>query len=243
MNSETEQILTIEIIDIEVYAREGRPVPHGHHYRYRVNKQSFVTESPLITCEEILERAGLTPTDRFRLRQKLRHGPPQEVKPGTVIDLRAPGIERFIAQAKEVQDGLEERHEFALAAADTAFLDSLGRPWETLRVAQPNSPPRLWILIYGVTLPDGYQVATADIAIELAPGYPTSQLDMAYFHPPLVLRSGAAINCLSVEVADGKDWQRWSRHRTGGAPWIPGVDDLESHFAYVLDWLLREVEK
>ena len=189
MSSETEDVLIIlDIVDIEEYVREGRPVPHAHRYKYRVNKQHFISETPELTCEQILEKAGLVPTDQYRLRLKRRHGPPEEIKPGQTVHLREHGIERFIAQPKEVQDGLESRREFALAAGDQEFLDSLGLRWETLRSAN-----RLWVIIYDVPLPAGYQVAVADVAIEIAPGYPTSQLDMAYFNPPLARTDGKPI--------------------------------------------------
>lgn len=239
MKAETEEaVIILDIVDIEEYVREGRPVPHAHRYRYRVNKQHFISEVPEITREQILERAGMVPTDQFRLRLKRRHGPPEEIKPGETVHLREHGIERFIAQPKEVQDGLETRREFTLSAGDCAFLDGLQLQWEAL-----NRAGRLWVIIHNVPLPEGFQVASADVAIEIAPGYPTSQLDMAYFYPPLGLTTGKALRCVeAVEQLDGRGWQRWSRHRLAASLWVPGVDDLESHFGYVKDWLTREVQ-
>ena len=239
MQAETEEVVVIlDIVDIEEYVREGREVPHAHRYKYRVNKQHFISESPEITREQVLERAGLVPTDQYRLRLKRRHGPPEEIKPGETVHLRRHGIERFIAQPKEVQDGRDSRREFVLTTNDRAFLDSLQLPWEAL-----NRGGRLWVIIYGMPLPVGFQVPTADVAIEIAPGYPTSQLDMAYFYPPLALTNGRPINCVqAIETIEGKGWQRWSRHRIGRSVWVPGVDDLEHHFAYVQDRLSRAVE-
>jgi hypothetical protein len=124
-------------------------------------------------------------------------------------------------------------------ADDREFLDSLGLRWEALRNAN-----RLWVVIYGLPLPAGYQAVVVDVAIEIAPGYPTGQLDMAYFNPPLIRVDGKAIPCAqAIEQLDGKDWQRWSRHRTGASVWVPGVDNLERHFAYVQDWLSLEIER
>jgi hypothetical protein len=252
MSSEVEEIVVkheivvadaegviLDIVDIEECVRAGRPVPHAHRYKYRVNKQHFVVETPVLTREQILEKAGLVPTDQYRLRLKRRHGPPEEIKPGQTVHLREHGIERFIAQPKEVQDGLESRREFSLAAEDEEFLESLGLRWEALRNGN-----RLWVIVCSIPLPAGYQVAAADLAIEIAPGYPTSQLDMAYFNPPLSRTDGQAIPCVqAIEQLDGKSWQRWSRHRTGTSAWVPGVDNLERHFAYVQDWLSLEVER
>ena len=116
------------------------------------------------------------PVGDFRLRLKRRHGPPEEIKPGTVLHLRLHGIERFIAQAKHVQDGRGTRREFALGEEDRAFLDSLGLAWETLKVPNPvpGQPPRLWVVIYDLPVPDGFNVSKAHVAIEIAPGYPTA---------------------------------------------------------------------
>lgn len=235
----SEGAVILDIVDIEEYVREGRPVPHAHRYKYRVNKQYFISEAPEITRECILELAGLVPTDQYRLRLKRRHGPPEEIKPGQTVHLREHGIERFIAQAKEVQDGLEARREFTLAAEDQDFLDSLTLRWEALRHAN-----RLWVIVYDVPLLPGYQAVMADVAIEIAPGYPTSQLDMAYFNPPLSRADGKAIVCVeAIEQIDGKGWQRWSRHRTPASLQVPGFDNFERHFAYVQDWLVREIER
>ena len=238
MKDEAEEIIVIlDIVDIEEYVREGRPVPHAHRYKYRVNKQHFISESPEITREQVLERAGMVPTDQYRLRLKRRHGPPEEIQPGQTVHLREHGIERFIAQPKEVQDGLEARREFSLSAADHAFLDGLQLHWEAL-----SRGGRLWIIVYSVPLPAGFQVPMADVAIEIAAGYPTSQLDMAYFHPALALTSGQPVRSAeAIEQIDGKAWQRWSRHRIGKSVWVPGTDNLEKHFAYMQDWMLREV--
>src|SRR5207249_2758351 len=123
-----EQVIE-DLIDIEEYARAGRPVPRARRYRYRVNKQRLVTECATLTGRQILESAGLVPVDQYRLRLKERHGPPVEIGLDQVVDLRKPGIERFVAQKKEVQDGLDTRRHFALPAEDIAFLDSLGLRW------------------------------------------------------------------------------------------------------------------
>src|ERR1700742_2765472 len=145
----------LELVEIEVYVRGGRPVPKAHKYRYRVNKQPFETEKEEISREEILTKASLVPVDDYRLRKKRRHGPPEEVKPHEIVHLREHGVERFIAQHKHVQDGREARLEFELGDEDRAFLVGLGLAWETLRVPQPNGGGvRLWLVIYQVLVPD-----------------------------------------------------------------------------------------
>lgn len=226
-----------ELVDIEEYILAGRPVPKAHRYRYRVNKKHQVSETPELTREQILENAGFVPVEKFRLSKKLRHGPPQEIPPGATVHLREHGIERFIAQDCEVQDGLgEDRRQFALQEEDTKFLDSLGLRWEAI-----SAGSSLWIVIYGISAPAGFQVASVDVAIQIAPGYPTSQLDMAYFYPALARTDGKPISRAdAVQDLDGKNWQRWSRHRVDASKWVPGVDNLESHFIFIQEWLQRE---
>ena len=226
-----------DLVDIEEYARSGKPVPHARRYRYRVNKQHFVTESPELTGRQILERAGLVPVEQYRLRLKERHGPPVEIGLNQEVDLRKPGVERFVAQKKEVQDGLESRRQFTLPAEDVAFLQSLGLHWETV-VEGGN----FWVVIYGVPLPAGFTERATDVAIQIAAGYPTSPLDMAYFHPPVLRQDGRQIACANaVQSLDGRTWQRWSRHRIGATAWVPGEDNLERHFMFMQDWWVREI--
>ena len=81
------------------------------------------------------------------------------------------------------------------------------------------------------------------VALQIPPGYPDAQIDMAYFHPHLARKDGRAIGALSAQDLDGKVFQRWSRHRTGEAPWRPGEDDVSSHLVLVDDWLERELAK
>lgn len=228
-----------ELVDIEEYVLAGKPIPRARKYRYRVNKQHFVSETPELTREQILERAGLVPVNQYRLSEKRRHGPPVEIKPGQTVDLHKGEIERFIAQHCEVQDGLgSDRRVFALPPEDVGFLDGLGLRWEAI------SENGLWVIIYGVAPPAGFRESTVDVAIQIAPGYPTGALDMAYFHPAITRVDGRAIpNTDSVQPLDGKRWQRWSRHRRGASTWKTGIDNLESHFVFMQEWLARETAR
>jgi hypothetical protein len=131
------------------------------------------------------------------------------------------------------------RREFALLSADQEYLDAAGLTWEAVR-----NGGEFWLLLHNLDLPAGYQVAAASVAIKIEPGYPNAQLDMAYFLPALRRVDGKPIPCADAFVhIDGKQWQRWSRHRTSVNPWIAGEDSLETHLILVLDWLAREFER
>src|ERR1700728_1707334 len=125
------------------------------------------------------------------------------------------------------------RREFDLLSDDQQYLDATSYTWEAIK-----NGGEFWLLLHGVVLPAGYQVATASIAIKIEPGYPNAQLDMAYFDPALRRVDGKPIPCAdAVMHIDGKQWQRWSRHRTSANPWVPGEDSLETHLILVRDWL------
>jgi hypothetical protein len=229
-----------ELVDIEEYVLAGKPVPRAHRYRYRVNKQHLISVMPELTREQILECAGLVPVNQYRLSEKRRHGPPREIEPGHTVHLREHGIERFIAQHCEVQDGLgTDRRDFVLPPEDMAFLDSLGLRWEAVREGT-----NLWVIIYGAEVPTGYRISAVDVAIQIMPGYPTSPLEMAYFYPALARADGKAIpSADAAQALDGKTWRRWSRHRCGATVWVPGVDNLERHFVFIQQWLEREIAR
>lgn len=131
------------------------------------------------------------------------------------------------------------RRQFRLPAEDEVSLDGLKQPWETAIVTNQR-----WLLVYDEKIPVGYNVATTNVAILIAPGYPLGPLDMAYFCPHLIRASGAAPQRSEGRVnIDNRSWQGWSRHRTAANPWTPGEDNLESHYFYVRAWLIDELNR
>ena len=94
-----------EIIDVEQYCKEGKPVPPGCRYRISVDKEKYVVESPALTGCEILETAGKNPPEQFILTQKLKGGKRVRIGLGDVVDLTQPGIERFDTMAVDPTEG------------------------------------------------------------------------------------------------------------------------------------------
>ncbi|MGB8508425.1 MAG: E2/UBC family protein [Pyrinomonadaceae bacterium] len=130
------------------------------------------------------------------------------------------------------------RRQFLLLEADREHLDARGLAWETII----DSAGR-WLLVHEFPVPDGYNLRSVTAAVQIGACYPDAQLDMVYFHPPLVRTDGRAIGALSNQLIDGKTFQRWSRHRTGQNPWRPGEDDIAAHLSLVEHWLEREFKK
>jgi hypothetical protein len=138
-----------------------------------------------------------------------------------------------------VTQAAQPRRQFRLPEADELFLDGLGLSWETLVEAGLR-----WLVLHDFSLPAGYSRTNADIAVNIAPGYPPAPLDMAFLHPSLSRLDGRPIPRTQVTRAiDGRSWQQWSRHRPPENPWIEGEDDLASHIHYMQAWLSAEFER
>lgn len=130
------------------------------------------------------------------------------------------------------------RRQFDLPEADVEHLEARGLPWETVKDGDAR-----WLLLDGYPVPEGYTARTALLALRIPPSYPDDQIDMVYFHPALALASDRGIGALSAVQIDGRQFQQWSRHRTGANPWRPGLDDITSHLLQVDNWLARELGK
>jgi len=228
-----------EIIDIEAYAKEGKQIPSDHDYKIRVDKAHLTVSTPTMTGRDILNLAGKTPPERYILQQKI-NGQVKRIELDGLVDFTEPGIERFMTIPNEVTEGEPNtmRHQFDLMSEDNSYLQSLNLPYETVLDGGVRR-----VLIHGFSIPNGYNVAMASVFVNLQPGYPDTQIDMAYFYPELSRADGKAIGALSPVPFDGKIWQQWSRHRTPGSAWRMGEDNLITHMALVMDWLNQELLK
>lgn len=130
------------------------------------------------------------------------------------------------------------KRQFQLPEQDVTYLEGLGLSWEAV-----NDGGMQWVIIHNYPVPPGYNVTEVSVAVKIESGYPRAQLDMAYFFPTLSRLDGKAINAITVQAIDGKQYQRWSRHRTGQNPWREGVDDLSTHIALIGYWFEKEFIK
>jgi len=127
------------------------------------------------------------------------------------------------------------RRQFRLPETDEEYLEIRGLPWETVL---ENNVMR--VVLYDFTVPQGYNQEKVSVNLRIESSYPDSQIDMAYFHPPLARLDCRPINAIANDQFDSKMWQRWSRHRTSNNPWRPGIDCIETHLHLVEEWLDRE---
>lgn len=229
---------TIDVIDVGEFVRSGREVPRGRHYKIQVNRQSFVTNKECLTGKEILELAGKKPPERYQLVQHFRFGRTEVVELDEKVDLATCGVEKFTATPKGVTEGRPSRQDFLLSEHDNEYLASAGYSFETIKEGNHQ-----WLILRELPMPNGYNVDRADVAILIPPAYPSTPLDMAYFFPALQRADGRPIGKLTNKVVEGKNFQRWSRHRTPQNPWKLGEDDVSSHLAYMNYWLVEELKK
>ena len=130
------------------------------------------------------------------------------------------------------------RRQFDLLPQDQEFLDEYGLPWEAI-VDRSQ-----WVLIHEFQTHEGYNHPHVTAAIRMETGYPNAELNMVYFFPALARKDGKPIGATQARQSiEGKEYQRWSRHRTQQNPWQVGLDDLGTHIILIEDWLARELEE
>ncbi|MCB9341790.1 MAG: hypothetical protein H6577_26995 [Lewinellaceae bacterium] len=164
-----------------------------------------------------------------------RFGRVEKVELDEKVDLAICGVERFVTIPLDQTEGRPQRTDFLMPEADREYLAASGFNFETVREGSNQ-----WLIVRDFPVPPGYNTGKVDVALMIPPGYPTAPLDMAYFHPPLARTDGRGINALSSQSIEGKNYQRWSRHRTGQNPWRPDVDDISTHMSLVSHWPERE---
>ena len=206
--------------------------------RIQIDKDSFEVPTPLMTGRELLELAGKKPPENFAIYLKVKGGEPERINLDEKIDLSPPGVERFLTLPLDQTEGFRARREFALPEDDINWLAGALHRFELIAEAGV-----LRVVLYDFPVPLGYNYPAVDVNVRIESGYPDTQIDMVYVHPELQRLDGVPIGATCPEAFDGKQWQRWSRHRTPANPWRPGVDNLATHFALVEHWFLRELQK
>lgn len=127
--------------------------------------------------------------------------------------------------------------DFLLPEEDIEHLEETYDVWKTVLQGAQR-----WLVIENYSITDGYNVSSANLALRIDAGYPNSQIDMVYFHPPLRRTDGKPIGALANQPLMDINFQRWSRHRTPQNPWRPGLDNIQTHLLLVNHWLQREFQ-
>ncbi|HHW1804905.1 TPA: multiubiquitin domain-containing protein [Pseudomonas aeruginosa] len=195
-------------------------------------------DQPTIVVRDALIKAEIDPNAGWTIRLKVRGEPKRKVTLDDTIDLTHPGIERLKLIEDKINNGeaaAPVQRQFRLLDKDEQYLDSRRLQWETV------DDGRRWLLIHNYPLPDGYTDKSCCLAIEVPQNYPAAEIDMFYCLPHLVLDRGTDIPQTEYrQVIQGREFQRWSRHREPGQ-WSPTRDSVLSHLGLVEESICREV--
>ena len=88
--------------DIEVMSLAGKP---QKKYKFKVRNDVYETTKQFITGREVLEMAGLTPPERYKLDIRLKGNHVHEVTLDEAVDLGQPGIEKFSYITRDQSEG------------------------------------------------------------------------------------------------------------------------------------------
>jgi hypothetical protein len=92
------------IVDLEEFCKEDKKVPKGKRYQIRIDKEKYVVDSSDITGKQLLELAG-KPIERYIIYQQLKGGKTLKIEETMVVDLCAPGVERFMTLPLDQTEG------------------------------------------------------------------------------------------------------------------------------------------
>src|SRR5260221_14738895 len=69
----------VEIVDIEIYAKDNKKPPRAKKYKFRIDRDPFTVDHRIITGAKLFELANKSPT-QWRMHQKLHGGQMKEIK-------------------------------------------------------------------------------------------------------------------------------------------------------------------
>jgi hypothetical protein len=75
-------------------------------YRIQIDKPFYEIDNPTPTGRELLVLAGKTPPEQFAIYQKIKGGQPVRIELDKTVDLREPGVERFVTLPLDQTEGL-----------------------------------------------------------------------------------------------------------------------------------------
>lgn len=230
-----------KFVTLPLEQQEGEAVEtfngHGPKIKIKIDGKMYEVNYASMTGKELLELAGKRPYTKYGISKRVKGNRLVPVGYDEEVDLSESGLEKFITLPYEQTEGKGLERAFSFNEEDTFFLEKQGFPYEMIKEGAAH-----WLLIHEFPIPEGYNIDKVTAAISIPGGYPDTQLDMVYFYPPLSLNSGKAIpatNCM-VKIRD-KQYQRWSRHFTAQNPWRAGIDNLNTFWLYIQNWLKKEL--
>lgn len=90
--------IVVEQIELEAWVKQHGAVqpPLAKHYLVRIDDRSYKVYDSVITGGQLLDEASKRPVDEYLIFQVLNNGQLEEIRLDETVELRKPGIERFI---------------------------------------------------------------------------------------------------------------------------------------------------
>lgn len=92
-------------IDLEEYAKNGKLIPEQGPYKIRIDKEKYVVDVPMMTGRQLLELAGKNPPEQYAVFQRIKDGQTKKIELDQTVDVRTPGIERFMTLPLDQTEG------------------------------------------------------------------------------------------------------------------------------------------
>lgn len=105
METKNNQDKEVIIIDVAQYAKEGKVIPHGQHYKIMVDRNVYTVEKECMTGREILILSGKTSPERFQLNQRFNGGKVVKINYDQIVCFTEPGIEKFMTIPLDQTEG------------------------------------------------------------------------------------------------------------------------------------------
>lgn len=74
-------------------------------YKFQVRNTTYESQDRFITGRKVLEAAGLTPPEHYKLDLKAKGNRYREIALDEQVDLAEPGIEKFVAISRDQYEG------------------------------------------------------------------------------------------------------------------------------------------
>lgn len=90
-----EGYVEIEIIEIEIYTREGKTPPEGKHYKVVIDGKHYIFHHHHVSGREILEKAEKKPIECHVLFEKVKDHEYKRIELDEKVNLAKHGVEHF----------------------------------------------------------------------------------------------------------------------------------------------------
>ena len=96
--NKNETPIEIEVIEIEIFTKEGKTPPEGKHYKVLIDGKHYIFHRHIVTGKEILEKAEKKPVECYTLFEKVKGCEYEKIGLDQEVVLTKHGVEHFITE-------------------------------------------------------------------------------------------------------------------------------------------------